>query len=61
MSFTIENEKQNRMSFLDAQIIREDNKFANFVYQKPIFSAVYTHFEYSLPSAYKFRTVYTLA
>ena len=61
MSFTIENEKQNRKSFLDAQIIRADNKFANFVYRKPTFSAVYTHFESSLPSAYKFRTVYTLA
>ena len=27
MSFTIESEKQNRMPFLDIQIIREDKRF----------------------------------
>ena len=29
MSFAIENEKQSRMSFLDAQVIREDKTFTN--------------------------------
>ena len=28
MSFTIENENQNRMSFLDVKIIHEDKTFA---------------------------------
>ena len=61
MSFTIESEKQNRMFFLDVQIIREDKKFTTFVYHKPNFSGVYTHFGSFLPSTYKFGTVYTLA
>ena len=33
MSFTIESEKQNRMSFLDVQIIREDKTFTTSVYR----------------------------
>ena len=42
MSFTIESEKQNRMSFLDVQVIREDKTFTASVYRKPAFSGVYT-------------------
>ena len=60
MSFTIESEKQNRMSFLDVQIIREDKKFTISVYRKIIFIGVHTHSE-SLLSTYKSGTVYTLA
>ena len=37
----LQNEKQDRMSFLDVQNIREDKTFTTFVYFKPIFSAVY--------------------
>ena len=59
MSFTIENEKQ--MSFLDMQIIHEDKTFTTFVYRKPTFSGIYTHFYHVLQSTYKFRTVYTFA
>ena len=33
MLFTIENEKQSRMSFLDVQIIREDKTLATSVYR----------------------------
>ena len=61
MSFTIESEKQNRMSFLDAQIICEDKTFTTSVYHKPTFSKVSRHFDSFLPSTYKFGTVYTLA
>ena len=61
MSFTIEREKQNRMSFLDIAIIREDKTFTTSVYRKPTFSGVYTHFDSFLPSTYKSGTVYTLA
>ena len=32
ISFTIENEKDNRMSFLDVNIIREKDKFTTSVY-----------------------------
>ena len=61
MSFAIEREKQNRMSFLDIAIICEDKTFTTSVYRKPTFSGVYTHFDSFLPSTYKFGTVYTLA
>ena len=61
LSFTIEREKQNRMSFLDIAIIREDKTFITSAYRKPTFSGVYTHFDIFLPSTYKFGNVYTLA
>ena len=61
MSFTIENEKQNRMSFLDLEIFHEDKTFTTSVHRKPTFRGVYTHFDSFLSSSYKFRTVYTLA
>ena len=38
MSFTIESEKQSRMSFLDIQVIRDDKAFTTSVYRKPTFS-----------------------
>ena len=60
MSFTIEREKQNKMFFLDIEIIHEDKTFTTSVYCKPTFSEVYTHFDSFLPSTYKFGTVYTL-
>ena len=60
MSFTIEREKQNRLTFLDIEIIREDITFTTSVYRKPTFSGVYTHFDSFLPSTCKFSTVYTL-
>ena len=61
MSFTIESEKPNRMSFLDVEIIRKDKTFATSVCRKPTFSGVYTHFDSFLPSIYKFGNVYTIA
>ena len=61
MSFTIESERQNRISFLDVWIIREDKTFTTSVYQKTFFSGIYTYVDSFLPSTYKFGTVYTLA
>ena len=61
MSFIIENEKQNRMSFLNLQIIREDKTFTTSAYRKPTFSGVYTHLDRFSPFTYEFPTVYTLA
>ena len=49
-----ENEKQNRMYFLDVEIIPDDKALATFMYHKPTFSGVYTHFDSFLPSNYKF-------
>ena len=60
MSYTIEREKQNRMSFLDIEIIREDKTFTTSVYRKPTFRGVYTHFDSFLRSTYNFGTVYTV-
>ena len=51
MPYTIENKKQNRMSFLDVQIIHEVNKITTSAYRKPTFSVVHAHFEIFLPSA----------
>ena len=52
ISFTIENEKDNRMSFLDVNIIREKGRFTTSVYRKPTFSGIYTHFDSFLPSRF---------
>ena len=60
MSFTIENEKDNRMSFLNVNIIREQGKFTTSVYHKPIFSGIYTHFVSFLPSTNKIGLIHTL-
>ena len=38
ISFTIENEENKRMSFLDVNIIREKGKFTTTVYRTPIYS-----------------------
>ena len=61
MSFTTEHEKQNIISFLDTEVIREYKTFTTSVYRKPTFNGVYIHFDCFLPSTYKFGTVYTLA
>ena len=63
MSFTIESEKQNRMSFLDVQIIREDKTFTtclSLVEFMHISTAFYhlplslVQFPHSLLDAYEF-------
>ena len=60
MSFSMETEKENKLSFFDAEIIREQGKFTTVVYRKPTFSGVYSNFERFLPSVYKFGMAYTL-
>ena len=61
MSFSFEQEKNEKLSFLDIEVSREKGKFVTTVYRKPTFSGVYTHFESFLPTIYKFDMVYTLA
>ena len=51
--FTIGNEKDNRMFFLDVNIIREKGKFTTSFYRKPTFSKIYTHSDSFLPSSNK--------
>ena len=60
MSFSFEEEKNGKMSLLDAEISQENGKFVTTVYRKSTFSGVYTHFESFLPSTYKFDMLYTL-
>ena len=61
MSFTIETEPENKISFLDVSVIREQGEFTTSVYRKPTFSGVYTHFDSFLPDIYKIGMIYTLA
>ena len=60
ISFTIENEKDNRMYFLDVNIILEQGKFTTSVYRKPTFSGIYTHFDRFLPSSNKIGLLHAL-
>ena len=41
------------MSFFGVDIIREKDKFTTFVYRKPTFSGIYTHFDSFLSSSNK--------
>ena len=59
MSFSFEQEKNGKLSFLDIEVSREKGKFVTTVYRKPTFSGVYTHFESFLTTIYKFGMVYS--
>ena len=56
----METEKENKLSFLDVEVIREQGKFTTTVFRKPTFSGVYGNFESFLPSVYIFGMVYSL-
>ena len=60
MSFSMETQKENKLSFLDVEVIREQGKFTTTIYRKPTFSGVYSNFESFLSSVYKLGMVYTL-
>ena len=60
ISLTIQNEKGNRMSFLDVNIIREKDKFTTSVYRKPTFTRIYIHFDSFLPCSNKIGLLHTL-
>ena len=59
MPFTIETEQNNKISFLDVNVIREQGKFVTSVYRKITFSGVYTLFDSLLPDTYKIGMIYT--
>ena len=61
MSFTIENEKQNRFPFLIYRLFVKIKHLPLLFTLKPTFSGVYIHFDSFLRSTYKFGTVNTLA
>ena len=53
MSFIIESEQNNKISFLNVNFIRKQGKLVTSVYRKPTFSGAYTHFDSFLPDTYK--------
>ena len=61
MSFSFEQEKNDNLSFLDAEVSRQQGKFVTTVYRKPTFSGLYTHFDSFLLEVYKFGMIYTQA
>ena len=61
MSFTLKQEKNKKLSFLDIEVSREKGKFVTTIYGKSTFSGVYIHFESFFPTLYRFGMVYTLA
>ena len=60
ISFTIETEQNNKILFLDDNVICEQGKFITSIYRKPTFSGVYTHFDSFTPDTYKIGMIYTL-
>ena len=59
MSFTYEEEKDNKLPFLDVLVTRE-NTFITNIYRKPTFSGLYTNFHSFLPENYKVGLCLTL-
>ena len=57
MSFSMETEKENNLSFLDVEIILEQGKFPTAIYRKPTFSGAYKNCERFLHLVYKFGDV----
>ena len=57
MSFTIESELNNKISFLDVNFVLEQGKFITSFYRKPTFSGVFTHFDSVLPGTYKISMI----
>ena len=49
INFSLEKEKDGRLSFLDISIFREKGKFVTNAYRKKIFSGVYTNFNSFIP------------
>ena len=50
MSFSHKVERHRKLSFLDANVFREEEQFVTNIYRKPTFSRIYTHFESFLPA-----------
>ena len=60
MSFSMETEKENKLSFLDVKIILKQGKFTTTVYLESTVSGVCSNFESFSISVYKLGMVYTL-
>ena len=60
VKFSIENEINELLSFLDVKIFQENDKFVTSVFGKETFSVVYTNFISFIPLEYRFGLVHTL-
>ena len=60
MKFSIDTETNRSLSFLDAKIFSENDKFVTDVFRKETLSGVYTNFISFIPLEYKFGFVHTL-
>ena len=58
--FFLETEQNNKISFLDVNVICEQGKFMTSVYRKPTFSSGYNYFDSFSPDTYKIGMIYTL-
>ena len=53
IKFPWKDEKDNKISFLDISISRNNNALKTSIFRKPIFSGVHTNFDSFLPTEYK--------
>ena len=60
IKFTHEEENENKISFLDVRITREENILSTTLHRKKIFSGVYLNFNSHLPVDYKKGLIETL-
>ena len=58
--FTCEKEHNNSAPFLDVLITRTRNGFKTSMYQKPLFSEVYSNFNSFISDEYKVGFIFTL-
>ena len=60
ISFSFEQEINSKLSFLNAEVSRQQGRLVTTFYRKPTFSGVYTYFYSFLPTVYEVGTIYTL-
>ena len=59
MTFSLEIEKNNKLSFLDIEVFRceKSETFFTSIYRKPTFSSMYTNFKSFIPIKYKYSKI----
>ena len=60
INFTVEVENDNKLSFLDILVTRDQNQFTTSIYRKSTFSGVYTNFKSFIPTEYKHGLIFSL-
>ena len=60
INFTVEEEENNSLSFLDIKITRDDGKLTTSIHRKKTFSGVYANYNSHLPRDYKRGLISTL-